>query len=665
MSETERTGRQPAATGRHLAPPKPRSGPPGSSLTGRRLRLQTSELEALRQEQDAAREALRRTAAQSAVPEAAEEAEAPEETAEERELRRARRRKKRRLYFGVLLAAFVLIVAAAIVMRAAADHRRYDETYAQAVESYRAGDYDGALSILRRAAALKETDECLRLMADCYEAQGNYERALELMRKLDLSNEANQRRIAALEAARALAQRSELITVNGRDYSPDTRSLVIRDEQTGPELLKEVTQLYALSSLTLTGLGLRDISPLSSLEGLTSLDLSRNELRDLQPLAALSQLRSLYLDGNPTITDFSPLYGLSALTTLSIRDIPVTKAQLEALTKALPGCAIHSEDAEEENAPEITLGGSSFSADVTELDLSGCGLSDISALSACRELKRLNLSDNELSDLSALTDLPKLEELDLSGNLVTDLRPLMSLKALRLIRAEDNDIASTVPLGALTELRELHLARNPLRDLSGLSRLTRLETLGLEDSGLRDEDLESLYSLTGLKVLQITDNSELSGEAVDLLKNTLASCFVQHSPLVYSVTVGREHVRRDVTELDLSGQSLGIIGNLNLLTQLRTLRLRGCELNSLEGLQALIELRELDLSFNNLTDLTQLPHLRALEKLDLSHNQLQSVRVLQNMTWLMELDLSGNELPPEEITELREALPNCTIVFEP
>ena len=40
-------------------------------------------------------------------------------------------------------------------------------------------DYDGALSILRKAASVEKTDECLLLMAECYENQGNYTKALQ------------------------------------------------------------------------------------------------------------------------------------------------------------------------------------------------------------------------------------------------------------------------------------------------------------------------------------------------------------------------------------------------------------------------------------------------------------------------------------------------------
>jgi Leucine-rich repeat (LRR) protein len=100
---------------------------------------------------------------------------------------------------------------------------------------------------------------------------------------------------------------------------------------------------------------LRDITQLASLGGLVTLNLSGNEIMDLTPLTALPGLRTLYLDNNP-IRDLSPLYGMSNLKSLSIKGIDITESQLSELSRALPSCAIHSEQAQEEKQ-DITFGG--------------------------------------------------------------------------------------------------------------------------------------------------------------------------------------------------------------------------------------------------------------------------------------------------------------------
>lgn len=64
----------------------------------------------------------------------------------------------------------------------------------------------------------------------------------------------------------------------------------------------------------------------------------------------------------------------------------------------------------------VSLGGLDFTESVESLDLSGRGITDISALSGCSELRELNLSNNPIADISTLALLPKLTSLDLSAH---------------------------------------------------------------------------------------------------------------------------------------------------------------------------------------------------------------------------------------------------------
>ena len=324
------------------------------------------------------------------------------------------RNEKRTIYIVCAALAAVFIIAVAVVLRGVSDKRVYNNYMQQAQQSYSSNDFDSALSALRKAAAIDETDDCLMLMADCYETQGNYTKALEVLRRMNLQNPTVVARISAIEKYRQTLSQAEKVTVSGRQYSLSTTSLVLDNQGLTDATLDEIVQLYALESLSVSGNSLYDISKLTALGGLTTLNLSGNNISNIQPLTQLTNLRNLYLDNNP-ITDLTPLCSLTNLTSLSIKGISITESQLETLSKALPNCAIHSEAAQEE-VQDISFGGATFKSDVTELDLSGMGLRDISALSSCKELKRLNLSNNEISDLSPLMNIPGLVWLDVSDN---------------------------------------------------------------------------------------------------------------------------------------------------------------------------------------------------------------------------------------------------------
>ena len=569
---------------------------------------------------------------------------------------------KRGLYVMGTIAAVVLIVVIAIVLRAASEKRSYSAYYNRAVESYASGDYDSALTDLRKAVSVEQTPECLMLMADCYEALGNLDKALEVLRLLDTHESEVAERILSLERRKDALNSAGKVKIAGTEYNMNTASLSLMDMGLTDEEMAQVAKLYALTSLNLSGNSITDISALSTLGGLTALDLSNNRISDIRALAELTGLRTLYLDNNP-ITDFSALYALENLSTLSIKGMAISEAQLQALSSALPNCAIHS-DTNQEDAADITLGGVTFKSDVKELNLSNRGITDISALSACRELERLDLTGNKISDITPLMDIPGLRELIIKDNLVTDLRPLMALTTLAYINAEGNGIISTVPLGSLTGLKELHLAENPISDYSGLSRLYSLETLGLEDTGLKDADLDSLKGLSNLRLLTITNNPDLGGEAVDKLKSALSASYVEHDDLVYSIEIGGEKFREDLTELDLSNRALTDISALALFKNLEIVNLRGNNLENISVLQWTRGITKLDLACNSISDPTALTSLPYLETLDISGNKLSSVDVFITMTGLKELNLSGNNISPEQIEQLRFALPGCNIIFE-
>lgn len=569
---------------------------------------------------------------------------------------------KRGLYIAGTIAAVVLIVVVAIVLRNASERRSHGAYYSRAVQSYYNGDYDSALTDLRKAAGVDKSKECLMLMADCYEAQGNLDKAVEVLRMLDTTDPAVASRILALERKKDSLDSAGKVILSGTEYDLNTASANFKGLGLTDEAMKQVAKLYALTSLNLADNRIADISALSSLGGLTALDLSGNSISDISALSGLSGLRTLYLDNNP-ITDFSPLYGLENLSTLSIKGIEIGDGQLKELSASLPGCAIHS-DSSAEDAADITLGGVTFKSDVEELNLSGLGITDISALSACRSLQRLDLTGNGISDLSPLMDIPGLRTLCIKDNLVTDLRPLMALTTIESINAEGNGISSTVPLGSLANLKELHLAGNPISDYSGLAKLSALETLGLEDTGLQDGDLEYLKGLSKLRLLTIYNNPALGGEAVDQLQAAIGACYVEHDKLVYSIEIDGEKFREDVTELDLSNRGLTDISAVGLFKHLETVNLRGNNLENIYVLEWNPTLKKLDLACNNISDATALAYLLQLETLDLSGNKLSSVTPFLSLTKLKELNLSGNNISAEQLERLRSALPDCNIIFD-
>lgn len=559
---------------------------------------------------------------------------------EQAERREHKRKKKLIIICAAIVAALAAMLALILLLKTGDAEKDYDKAFSRAQEYYYSGDYDNALSKLREVMEIKKTDECLLLMSRCYEAKYDYVNAIAILESSTSGDEKIKTEIERLKKAKEDYDSGKIVVICGEQYDVETTVLDLSGKGAGSAALKDIAKLTELTSLKLSDNKISELDFLSSLKKLSSLDLSNNKISDISPLKKLSSIRTLHLDGNE-IKDFSPLYGLDSLSMLTIGDMDIKQSQLKKLKEELPDCIIYSDDAKED-VIEIKLGGKTFDNNVTELDLSGCDVHDISLLSVCTKLKKLDLSDNSISDISALVDIPELAELDLSNNRISDISPLMSVSKLTYLNLAGNRIKSVAALQDLTSLTELNLSSNELGGIAAVGRLTNLKTLWLDDTGLKDASLEELYGLKNLKKLSIKDNSELSEAAVTTLQKKLSGCTISHSELKREIVLGGKSFACDAETVEANGLGLSDISKASGFSNVK----------------------HLDLSNNSISRLSPLSQLKTLETLDLSNNRISDVSALTSLKNLKQLWLGGNSISAEQLQSLKAALPNCYISVE-
>lgn len=559
---------------------------------------------------------------------------------EQAERREHKRKKKLIIICAAIVAALAAMLALILLLKTGGAEKDYDKAFSRAQEYYYSGDYDNALSKLREVMEIKKTDECLLLMSRCYEAKYDYVNAIAILESSTSGDEKIKTEIERLKKAKEDYDSGKIVVICGEQYDVETTVLDLSGKGAGSAALKDIAKLTELTSLKLSDNKISELDFLSSLKKLSSLDLSNNKISDISPLKKLSSIRTLHLDGNE-IKDFSPLYGLDSLSMLTIGDMDIKQSQLKKLKEELPDCIIYSDDAKED-VIEIKLGGKTFDNNVTELDLSGCDVHDISLLSVCTKLKKLDLSDNSISDISALVDIPELAELDLSNNRISDISPLMSVSKLTYLNLAGNRIKSVAALQDLTSLTELNLSSNELGGIAAVGRLTNLKTLWMDDTGLKDASLEELYGLKNLKKLSIKDNSELSEAAVTTLQKKLSGCTISHSELKREIVLGGKSFACDAETVEANGLGLSDISKVSGFSNVK----------------------HLDLSNNSISRLSPLSQLKTLETLDLSSNRISDVSALTSLKNLKQLWLGGNSISAEQLQSLKAALPNCYISVE-
>jgi Leucine-rich repeat (LRR) protein len=311
----------------------------------------------------------------------------------------------------------------------------------------------------------------------------------------------------------------------------------------------------------------------SDLWAITELTVPENTLT-LSDLAYLTGLQKLCIYGGSSY-NLSVISSLTQLTTLDIREFSLSQAELNAIG-SLPN--------------------------LTELTLSGCGLSSVEALSGLRNLTYLSLSGNTIRDISALSFMTELHELDLSSNAVTNLNAISGLKKLTRLNLADNSVSSLIPLSGCTNLVLLDVSGNALTGLTGI------------------EDMKQLSCLYAARN-QLTDISLVAANPV-------------------------------LMELDVSENNLTDISVLSQLKQLQGLNFSHNQVTALPDFNSDCSLVLIDGSYNQLGTLMPLGGLKMLNIVTLDYNNIYWVDPLAKCYNLVRLDIFGN--PVSDVSKLTE-----------
>ncbi len=242
---------------------------------------------------------------------------------------------------------------------------------------------------------------------------------------------------------------------------------------------------------------------------------------------------------------------------------------------------------------------------LTRLNLSRCGLSDVSFLSDWTQLDSLSLNDNIISDVSALAGLTQLTELYLGGNTISDLSPLARLTQLTSLWLSDNIISDVSALAALTQLKSLHLGDNSISDIYPLTELKQLTSLWL--SGNIISGVSALTELTQLSELWLDRNIISDISALAELK--------------------------ELTELGLWNNTISDVSALAKLIQLTSLGIGGNNISDVSALATLTQLTSLELWDNNISDIAPLVKLNLTGRewdrtgLDITGNPLSDASI--------------------------------------
>ncbi|XP_048830995.1 leucine-rich repeat-containing protein 9 [Brienomyrus brachyistius] len=306
----------------------------------------------------------------------------------------------------------------------------------------------------------------------------------------------------------------------------------------------------------------------------------------------------------------------------------------------------------------LTMARASVLGQITILNLHGNSLRELKGISQLMALRHLTVSFNELTHLGDLSHMPSLEFVDASYNRITTLESFRGMKQLRRLDLRWNKLTRVRPEAAgLCQhapcLQCLDICHNPWHK-PGMLRLvvlSHLRTLTHLDGQLVSE--EEVAAATQMCESRIDQVSILAHSQTDterprrLSLLSTAQLLTKSHPTPWDLSAGLEEAwTLKITALNLDGQRLSRLENLEGLVNLQWASFNNNNITDVEGLQNCRQLKELSLDDNDISGLDGLSRLHQLTRLSMNRNRLSSLdtSIFDELPNLHSLSMESNLL---------------------
>ncbi|KAK6481441.1 leucine-rich repeat-containing protein 9-like [Huso huso] len=296
---------------------------------------------------------------------------------------------------------------------------------------------------------------------------------------------------------------------------------------------------------------------------------------------------------------------------------------------------------------------------ITVLNLHGNSLNKLKDLSRLTALRKLIISFNEFTHLDDISHLPHLEYVDASYNRIQTLEGLRGVHKLKHLDLSWNHLTrDRDDIGVLRKhapaLENLDIRHNPWHKTGSL-RLTvigRLKTLAHLDGVLVNEE-EAAAALRMAVGFRISQGSLLVHSRTDrarprslsLLSSAQILTQLSKNKLGTSAELEPGWYTK-ITALNLDGQKLVRLVNLDKLQNLRWASFNDNDISKIEGLENCQQLEELSLDGNCISRLEGISKMTKLTRFSLNKNQLVCLNgeILEKLTHLHYLSVENNNI---------------------
>ncbi|XP_072617778.1 leucine-rich repeat-containing protein 9 isoform X6 [Vulpes vulpes] len=256
----------------------------------------------------------------------------------------------------------------------------------------------------------------------------------------------------------------------------------------------------------------------------------------------------------------------------------------------------------------------------------------------------LNLHGNSLSKLKDLSKLTGLRKLNISFNEFTCLDDVYHLYNLEYLDASHNHVITLEGFRGLMKLKHLDLSWNQLKKSGDEINMLCKHTTSLLTLDIRHNPWQKPATLRLSVIGRLKTLTHLDGLLISEEEATAAMKFISGTKIT------------QITALNLDGQHLFEITNLEKLENLKWASFSNNNLTKMEGLESCVNLEELTLDGNCISKIEGISRLTKLTRLSINNNLLTGLEkhTFDNMLHLHSLSLENNRIT--SLSGLQKAL---------
>ncbi|MBM9514699.1 leucine-rich repeat domain-containing protein [Desulfogranum marinum] len=269
---------------------------------------------------------------------------------------------------------------------------------------------------------------------------------------------------------------------------------------------------------------------------------------------------------------------------------------------------------------------------------------DINAISELTNLGSINFSENQISDIKSIENLINLQSIDVSKNKIYKIPLLNNFNSLSYLNIEENLIEDITPISNLNKLYTLHMSKNDISDINAVENLTNLQKLSADGNNIND--LQSLSDLVKLQFLSLSDNVVSDLSSLSHLTD-IQSLSLNYNNISDITPISSLH---NILSLSLHSNTISDTSALSGLTSLVSLYIGANNIYDISSISKLTDLKSLGIDNNHIDDISSLYSIVSIEYLTLSSNEITDIEILERLVNLKILTLDNNKI--EDISPL-------------